>query len=140
MAEEATSLIVADRIPPAFLLRLIFHLRLGLGFNDKPRVMIFSSEKARKHLLEKGFVFTFRAKRRPTGRAWITDKRGGKKICDAFVFEILKTDLLGLHHFTPFSGYDSWEEWVDDIFRLNRKRIYSGWLYYVEKIEEVLQP
>ncbi|RLG51046.1 MAG: hypothetical protein DRO00_07810 [Thermoproteota archaeon] len=135
MAEEATSLIIADRIPPHFLLRLILHLRLGLGFNDKPRVMIFSSEKARKHLLEKGFVFTFRAKRRPTGRAWITDKRGGKKICDAFVFEILKTDLIGLHHFTPFSGYDSWEEWVDDIFKLNRKRIYSGWLYYVETVE-----
>lgn len=88
--------------------------------------MIFSSEKARKHLLEKDFVLTFRTLH-PTGRRlgkdWATDKRCGKKIADILVFSEYRSfrpSPSSLALYVAYSGFDSVDEWIEEIKRLNK--------------------
>jgi len=100
-------------------------------------VMIFKSSKALRHLLEHGFVFSFRTKQRKyLGKCWITDKRGGRKIINAivedveFIYPFCK-EALELYY--EYSGFDSAEEWADEIIKLNRGVIpTAGWIYKVE--------
>ena len=96
-------------------------------------VMIFQSEKARRFLLENGVVFTFRAKRRKKlGRDWITDRRGGHKIADILVEEEGKFKPQELDLNVEYSGFNTLEEWIGEIKRLNGGRLPSeGWLYKV---------
>ena len=89
-------------------------------------VMIFQSEKPRKQLLEKGVVFTWRKMSiggRKLGKDWATDKRGGTKIADILVFSDENTvypihSMLGLY--IKYSGFDSVDEWINEILRVNR--------------------
>lgn len=89
-------------------------------------VMIFQSEKPRQHLLEKGFVLTFRKLHmsgRKLGKDWITDKRCGKKIADVLVFSeyaTVKPTREMLAPYVNYSGFDSVDEWIEEIERLNR--------------------
>lgn len=81
-------------------------------------VMIFSSPKALKHLLDRGFVISCRKNRRKGGtNDWVTDKRGGSKITDVQVFEL--GENITLRNFTPFSGFECAAEWLNEIVRLN---------------------
>ena len=53
-------------------------------------VIIFSSHKARQHLLTTGQVYTVRTKKRKEepfkpSKDWLTDRRGGRKIADVLV-------------------------------------------------------
>lgn len=96
-------------------------------------VIIFQSEKARSFLLENGFVYTFRVHRRKrTGRDWMTDKRGGRKIADVFIEEIGCFRPTGLLPYVEYSGFDSYREWQEEIVALNRN-VYPnrGWLYKI---------
>jgi len=83
-------------------------------------VMIFSSEPARNFLLKEGRVFSFRSrKRKRTGRDWITDRRGGKKIADVYIeepFEIWKAKQL--ETFVHASGFENLDAWLKEIYRL----------------------
>jgi hypothetical protein len=96
-------------------------------------VIIFSSEKARKQLLEKGIVATFRAHRKlKTGRDWATDKREGKKLADVIILEVGRFDPRDLKNYVYNSGFDSLDEWLLEIIKLNKGRIpIFGWLYLV---------
>ena len=107
--------------------------------------MIFQSPKALKHLLKTGEVYSFRVHRRKSRRKndWVTDKRGGKKICDVKVEYRGKVGWVGdLVSRVKESGFNSIEEWVDEIKRLNPKDvavqadIICGYLYHVKKKEE----
>lgn len=96
-------------------------------------VMIFSSEKPLKHLLEKGFVFTFRTYKgydRKLGRNWITDKRGGKKIADVIITlstdHLIKPITIYLKDFVFASGFKNTTEWIEEIERLNKPDEYIG--------------
>lgn len=103
-------------------------------------VIIFSSEKARNHLLEKGFVYTFRMKRRTMlGKDWMTDRRTGKKIKDVYITEVGHYEIKNLQSFADQSGFNTLKSWMGEIVILNwqRKRYElgygsMGWLYLVQ--------
>ena len=89
-------------------------------------VMIFQSNKALKHLMEKGYVFTFRIFKnynRKLGRNWITDKRGGKKIADVIICNatdyLIKPIPIHLKDFVFASGFNTTTEWIEEIKRIN---------------------
>lgn len=97
-------------------------------------VMSFSSEKARKQLLEYGVVCTFRKNRRKrVGKDWANEKRGEKAFADIYVEEI--GEVNPFHDLTPYiekSGFKSIDEWLREIKRLNDGRVLArGWLYKV---------
>ena len=99
-------------------------------------VIIFQNEKARRHLLEEGFVVTFRKNKRKGVNLndWMTDKRGGKKIADVKIFEMCGCDVGFLKSLVKWSGFRSHEEWKTEIGVLNKEETkdYSiGWLYLV---------
>ena len=123
-------------------------------------VIIFSSEKALRQLLYHGKVVTLRKERRE-GAGWVTDRRGGRKIADVTIekigklffeggqpyIEITKTPaLLGwifdefergdrphLDYFVPMSGFDSSEEWLEELKKQHRGKIPEDlYLYEVE--------
>jgi hypothetical protein len=98
--------------------------------------MIFADEKARRQLLEKGFVYTFRIRKHKVGRDWATDRRGGRKICDIDV--MLVREIASPEELIPYvigSGFNNAYEWVRAIRRLNPKlRQIRGYLYRVAKV------
>jgi len=109
-------------------------------------VMIFSSPKALKHLLDKGEVYTFRTHKRKSKkkRDWVTDRRLGKKICDVEIEFVTKINgAIALTPYTEQSGFDSTTDWFCEIKRLNRKdvaiqaNIITGYLYHVKKKEVI---
>lgn len=95
--------------------------------------MIFESEKARKHLLKYGVVFSFRKNRRKhIGKGWITDRRGGRKLADIFITEVEEIKPSQLGEYVGSSGFLTYYDWIDEIKRLNRGTLpESGWLYCV---------
>ena len=106
-------------------------------------VMLFQSPKALKHLLEEGEVYTFRVHRRKSDKKndWITDKRGGKKICEVIIeFVTIINSLSGLSTYVTRSGFENLTDWSNEIKRFNpsnvviQANIISGCLYRVSKI------
>ena len=82
-------------------------------------VIIFSSEKARNHLLVNGFVYTARLKKRKQiGRDWMTDRRTGNKIKDVFTTYMGEKTLSNLPPFASDSGFEKVLPWWDEIQRL----------------------
>ena len=102
-------------------------------------VMIFQVEKARRYLLTHGEVYTFRThKRKKTGRDWITDKRGGKKICDVTITLVreVKAGTIDLVPFAEKSGFSHAWDWTHEIFKLNPKlKAIRGYIYHVEMVK-----
>ncbi len=96
--------------------------------------MIFAVEKARRFLLENGFVITFRKNRRKAVNLndWITDHRSGKKIANVKIFELCSLgEMYAWSCFYRWSGFDAPEEWLDEIERVNKTMPTSGYLYLV---------
>jgi hypothetical protein len=98
--------------------------------------MIFANEKARRQLLEKGVVYTFRVHRHTEGRDWATDRRRGKKICDINVEFIKKVDFKEeLMPYVDESGFEHRWDWLSAIRRLNPKmKKIEAYLYKVTKL------
>ncbi len=97
-------------------------------------VISFSVPKARKRLMKKGVVVTFRSKRRKQlGQTWCNLKRGGKKIADVYIIEIGHiTSSHDLMRHVPRSGFDSLNEWVYEINKMMKpSQPWEGWLYAV---------
>lgn len=96
-------------------------------------VIIFQNENARKQLLEKGFVYTFRVKMHKTGKDWATDKRCGKKIADVIIngpMEINSAeDLIA---YANASGFAKVSDWVDAIKQ--KYPAIKGYLFGVSRI------
>lgn len=99
-------------------------------------VMIFKCDRARNFLLIRGYVFTFRERqRKSTGRGWINDGWARPKIADVFISEIGGLHWSHLELYAPYSGFESFEEWLAAIKELNRGYIPSkGWLYLVQLV------
>ena len=96
-------------------------------------VIIFQSRKALNFLLENGFVYTFRARQRKTGRDWVTDRRGGWKLANVYIQLIGSMGVESLETFEECSGFNSVKEWIDEIKRLNKGKLpHVGFLYLVE--------
>ena len=98
--------------------------------------MIFADENARRQLLEKGVVYTFRVHRYAEGRDWATDRRRGKKICDINVEFIKKVDFKEeLMPYAEESGFEHVWDWLSAIYKLNPKlKKIEGYLYKVTKL------
>jgi len=95
-------------------------------------VMIFVDPKPRNFLLNEGLVYTFRVKRRKKlGNDWLTDKRGGRKIANIIVLEMLEIQPEDLSSFVGWSGFSTLEEWHEAIKRINGFIPSKGWLYLV---------
>lgn len=93
------------------------------------RVMIFSDDDARRQLLRTGRVLTARAERKSDRPVWVTDERGGSKICDAYRSLVARFDGGGFHEFARSSlwaskpryrlaGFDSAAAWVQAVREL----------------------
>jgi len=100
--------------------------------------MSFESEKARRFLLEHGYVFTFRTKKRELEPVWINEGRGKPKVADGRIVwrlpigkypRLSKNDMLQI--FYEGSGFESPMEWLDEIIRLNGRLPSKGWIYLV---------
>lgn len=105
--------------------------------------IIFSSKKALSFLIDNGEVYTLR-KRRRAGKAWLTARRGGRKIADVTVEEVGKVVFrenepyvltekgeVHLSRFTPKSGFRSTDEWLRELRRLHGKTPEDLFLYRV---------
>jgi len=100
-------------------------------------VIIFASEKARKFLLTRGIVYTFRKNRRKkVEKDWFNDRRGRPKISNVFIEEIgcydPRNEISIFEFLLGYSGFNSLEEWYEEIKRLNGGKLPTqGWLYSV---------
>lgn len=94
----------------------------------------FKNEKARNFLLEHNFALRFRRTRRakPKVREWATDEKR-QKIADILVLEMGKLPIENIRPFVQWSGFDSWNEWYDNIAHRNKTVTppNAGWLYLV---------
>ena len=81
-----------------------------------------------KELLDSGIVYTFRkmypGDERKLGKEWVTYKRGGKKIADVLISIATRCTIypgkLRLSPYVPYSGFESVEEWIAEIERVNK--------------------
>jgi len=114
-------------------------------------VIIFTNDKARKHLLEKGYVYTFRRTytHRKLGRDWMTDKRGGSKLANVHIRLVAELRPVGgmqaidylkdgrpllelfLKPLVTGSGFSTASEWADAIKGFNHRPVTRGWVYQV---------
>lgn len=121
-------------------------------------VITFSLEKPLNHLLNTKYIYTFRIKKRKRiGKNWFNDGRLKKKIgnCyislrDAYDYYLI-TDkerpvfFIGSKYtvFSQFlrpyhknSGFDSIDEWIDAIIKLNKGKIpLTGYIYLVHNLD-----
>jgi hypothetical protein len=93
--------------------------------------VIFQSRKALDHLLRHGAIFTFRVCKIKTGKDWVTDRRGGRKIADVVVEEEGEFAPSNLGLYVEYSGFRALGEWTEEICRLNKRLPEKGWLYKV---------
>ncbi len=116
-------------------------------------VISFSSEKPRGRLLQGQRVFTARTKRRkqfikaPWGKGlheWANEGRTKPKICDITIWEIGYFTAKALKHFVMLSGFDSLDEWIEEIKRLNNWKDVlptdEFWLYLVQERDSFFKP
>lgn len=114
-------------------------------------VISFSSEKARKYLLENGRVYTFRKNRRknfikleekmgkikfdavrPGMIDWTNEGRTMPKFSDVLIHEVGHFDVDGIEPYVKWSGFSSLNEWQHEIRGLNKYLEPEGWLYMVD--------
>lgn len=99
----------------------------------------FSSDKALKHLLSHGFVYTFRKEEKTRGRVfWLKRKRLGRKIGEAVVtqaYKVFPGDKT-LDLFTEASGFDTTQEWVEEIKNLNEGVPETGYVHRVVLVKD----
>jgi len=107
-------------------------------------VMLFKSHKALAYLLRHGYVYTIRAKKRPEGKDWVTNKRGGKKIANVFVkyvgvvrieetgsIVLTKCGVRLLEEYVRKSGFWDEQEWLEEVRKLNGTLPDKAHLYFV---------
>jgi len=97
-------------------------------------VIIFSIERVRNFLIERGYVYTYRDHyRQHLGQDWATSGRGKPKICNVYIKVICRVvDAKALAPYAANSGFDTLSEWLSTIQILNRGKKLDGWLYRVE--------
>lgn len=105
--------------------------------------MGFQSEKAFKQLRDEGIVFSFRKKKGSyLGQVWINQGRGTEKEFNAMVrskYKIIIEDEKNLEsklrNKKDKSGFESVEEWVDEIKKQNDGLPEKGYIFEVKKAE-----
>lgn len=98
-------------------------------------VMSFQNQQALNFLLAKGYVFTFREKRRTKlGKDWINAKRGLPKVANVNIRFIRKvTNIMDLMPYVENSGFKNLVQWniaITEVTGLHTKEV-KGFLYRV---------
>lgn len=98
--------------------------------------IIFNSEKARKHLLEKGFVYTVRKARKKNGYYSAYQTVGGKKFLGSVYLEFVSIVYKpeDLTKFVENSGFSDVEEWLSELKRFRCKL--PAYLYKATLVSE----
>ena len=98
-------------------------------------IIFFNSEKARKHLLEKGYVYTLRFPRRTgKGKAIKGNNSNREFLCFVYITFIKKIkDPKELEPYVNESGFNSVDEWVNEVKRFHGG-FYAQYLYKVKII------
>jgi len=98
--------------------------------------IIFMEKKVLDFLKKRRFVFTFRAKKRAEGKTWMTNKRFGKKLgtVEVKLLTEIEPTREKLSPYLRGSGFDSLDEWIEAIKRLNNGLPEKGYLYVVRLI------
>jgi len=98
-------------------------------------MIIFKSEKARSFLIEHGFVYTLRARKRRTGRSLVKDSLKGSPLFYADVYFVgeVPLDEASLEPYVAYSGFDSAEEWLSEFKKLNGSSS-TAFLYKVIRV------
>lgn len=103
-------------------------------------VISFSIYEARKQLLNKGIVYTYRWTRRAFFRkgkgdvepTWANAKRGRKRIANVLIEEIGKIQYSDLEPYVSQSGFKNLERWSKAILEMaNPYGELDGYLYKV---------
>ena len=102
-------------------------------------VISFKDERVRNHLLDNGMVYTYRKgykRRKQLGNDWANSGRLTKKIADVTVNAIDPVMDVELHDalqsYVDKSGFKSTGDWINSIYKLNKKIPLCGWIYRVD--------
>jgi len=129
------------------IMKLLNDVKMG----GRKTVIYFKSKKALEHLLKNGEVYTIRPTKRTEGFAFVKTSKKGKKIAIVgvkYVGEIVLTAPDGewfvadgayakgkLEEFVDKSGFDSVEEWLEEVRKLNGGKLPDRMLlYHVVKV------
>lgn len=102
-------------------------------------VMTFSHPNARRQLLEKGIVYTFRKYRHREGKGWAAAFYRGPKIADIDIQVVGRYRPVDLAPFADQSGFASLEEWIKAIQGFKIQPTEYGWLHGVTRLTEYTQ-
>jgi hypothetical protein len=98
----------------------------------------FNDPTARQQLLSEGEVVTFRTRQRTTGSTWWSRTRLGTKEGDVTVKELgeVPPTADALRSYRERSGFETVEEWIAAIERLNGDLPETGYLYRATSEDE----
>ncbi|MBA7490156.1 hypothetical protein ES702_00691 [subsurface metagenome] len=104
-------------------------------------VIWFNSEKARKHLISKGVVVTCRKQRKHFGthKAVFTNEKGERELINHVDIEYLNESWdeqrehdKVFYEYIHLSGFNTVEEWKDEVRRLNSNRWMPTYLIFLK--------
>jgi len=124
-----------------------------LKSRERKTVIYFKSKKALDCLLKNGEVYTIRPKKRFEGLAYVKTSKKGRKLAEVevkYVGEVVQTApddewfvVEGayakgkLEEFVDKSGFNSVEEWLEEVRKLNGGKLPDKmFLYHVKLLEE----
>jgi hypothetical protein len=122
--------------------RISIYLTRNLFYRDEPTEksllgIQFSHRNARRQLINKGYVYTYRKNgREKTGKDWAGAEHGNSKICEVHVHRIgIITSIGELFPYIEESGFSNFPEWEAAIQQLNKGApLFPGYLYAVSVI------
>ena len=114
-------------------------------------VIYFKSKKALDYLLKNGEVYTIRPRKRSEGLAYVKTSKKGRKLAEVEVKYVGEVVLTApddewyvadgayakgkLEEFVDKSGFNSVEEWLEEVRKLNGGKLPDRmFLYHVVKI------
>jgi len=97
-------------------------------------VIFFKHPLARRQLLEKGYVATFRTRRRRSGQDWAVDERR-RRIAEVWISDpiTIRPTVESLKRYVKYSGFPSVMSWLSAIKKLHKRVPRVGYLYFVLK-------
>ena len=97
-------------------------------------VMIFEHPAARRQLLEKGIVYTFRGRRHKEGPDWANAGYRGSKIADIEVLVVADMYPASLSPWVQWSGFPTLTAWIEAIRDFGIDPEKRGWLHEVRRV------
>ena len=132
------------------VMKLLNDVKMG----GRKTVIYFKSKKALDCLLKNGEVYTIRPKKRSEGLAYVKTSKKGRKLAEVEVKYVGEVVLTApddewyvadgayakgkLEEFVDKSGFDSVEEWLEEVRKLNGGKLPDRMFLYCVKLLERL--